>query len=155
MWFQLLAKPFAFAFLAFTYYFSKKPAEYSRLIWDVTLSVLIIALTSTFILIYVAPGFAFSSYRILGIYTRAFNLVCLFYITIHTLRSHLATQDSKTILTPFGYMLLGIGQYSLLIWAVDNSELAFYGDLVLRWIALVLFLLIAYQAFYRSHKKGS
>jgi len=50
-------------------------------------------------------------------------------------------------------MLLGIGQYSLLIWAVDNSELAFYGDLVLRWIALVLFLLIAYQSFYRSPKR--
>jgi hypothetical protein len=154
MWFQLLARPFAFAFLAFTYYFSKKPSKNTRLIWDITLSVLIVALTSMFVLFFVAPSFALSNYRFLGIYIRAFNIVCLLYITLHTIRSHLDAQDSKTILTPFGYILLGISQYSVAIWAVDNSKFAFYGGLVLRWIGLILFLLIAYATFFRTPKRS-
>ena len=153
-WFQLLSRPYAFVFLAFTYYFSKQSSKNTRLIWDITLSVLIVALTSMFVLLCVAPSFALSNYRILSIYTRAFDIVCLLYITIHTLRSHLEAQDSKTILTPFGYMLLGIGQYSLLIWAIDGATFAFYGDLVLRWIALVLFLLIACRTFFGSQKRS-
>ena len=124
-WFQLLFKPFAFAFLAFTYYFSKKPSKNTRLMWDITLSALIVALTSMVVLFFVAPFTSlFSNYRIVSIYTWSFNIVCLLYITIHTLRSHLAAQDSNTILTPFGYILLGIGQYSLLIWSVDGSTLS-------------------------------
>jgi hypothetical protein len=155
-WFQLLSRPFAFAFLAFTYYFSKKPSRNTRLIWDITLSVLIVALTSLFVLFFVAPSFALDNYRILSIYIRVFDLVCLLYITIHTLRSHLQAQDSKTILTPFGYMLLGISQYSLLIWSVGNvnDKFPFYGGLALRWLGLVLFLLIAYRTFYGSKKRS-
>jgi len=159
-WFQLLFKPFAFAFLAFTYYFSKKPLK-KPLIWDITLSALIVALTSMVVLLFVAPSFTFgnsltfSNYRIVSIYVWTFDIVCLLYITIHTIRSHLEAQDSKTILSPFGYMLLGIGQYSLLIWSVDGATLAFYGDLVLRWAGLVLFLLIAYRAFGGSQKRSS
>ena len=79
-------------------------------------------------------------------------MVCLLYIAIHTLRSHLEAQKSKTILTPFGYMFLGISQYSFVIWAFDNSKFAFYGGLVLRWIGLALFLLIAYRTFYGSKR---
>lgn len=156
MWFQLLARPFAFAFLAFTYYFSKKPSKNTRLIWDITLSVMIVALTSLFILFLVSPGLALDNYRLLSIYIRSFNIVCLVYITIHTIRSHLKTQDSKTILTPFGYLLLGIGQYSLLIWNVGdvNDKFPFYGGLALRWTGLVLFLLIAYRTFYGSKKRS-
>jgi hypothetical protein len=151
-WFQLLARPFAFVFLTFTYYFSKKTKKNTRLMGNATLSILIVALTSFFVLFLVAPSFALSDYRILTIYTRAFDMVCLLYITIHTLRSHLEAQESKTILTPFGYMLLGISQYSFVIWAVDNSKFAFYGGLVLRWMGLVLFLLIAYRTFYRPKR---
>jgi hypothetical protein len=121
---------------------------------DITLSALVVTLTSLFILFFVAPQFALSNYHILSIYTRVFNIVCLLYIAIHTLRSHLGSQDSKTILTPFGYVLLAVGQYSLLIWSVDNSQLAFYGGLLLRWIGLVLFLIIAYHTFYGKHKRS-
>jgi hypothetical protein len=154
MWFQLLARPFAFAFLAFTYYFSKKPSKNTRLIWDITLSVIIVALTSLFIVFLVAPGLALDNYSLLSIYIRSFNIVCLVYITVHTIRSHLETQDSKTILTPFGYLLLGIGQYSLLIWNVGdvNDKFPFYGGLALRWFGLLLFLLIAYRTFYGSKR---
>jgi len=153
-WFQLLARPFAFAFLAFTYYFSKKPAKNTRLIWDTTLSVLIVVVASLFFLFFVAPQFTLDNYHILSIYIRAFNIGCLLYITAHTLRSHLKSQDSNTILTPFGYTFLGIGQYSLLIWNMGDmsNKFPFYGGLVLRWIGLVLFFLIAYRTFYGSQR---
>ncbi len=155
-WFQLLLRPFSILFLAFTYYFSKKSSKNTRLMWDVTLSTIIVALTSL--------AFSFLSPRnsnweiimVLSIFVRIFNIVCLLYITIHTLRSHLAAQDSKTILTPFGYLFLLIGQYSLLIWDTGDvrNEFPFYGGLVLRWIGLVLFLLIAYRTFYGANKRS-
>jgi hypothetical protein len=122
--------------------------------WDITLSVLIVALTSMFVLFFVAPSYALSDYHTLTIYTRVFDIVCLLYITIHTIRSHLEVQESKTILTPFGYILLGISQYSFVIWAVDNSKFAFYGGLILRWIGLGLFLLIACRTFFGSQKRS-
>jgi hypothetical protein len=154
-WLQLLARPFAFAFLTFTYYFSKKPSKNTRILWDITLSALIVTLTSAFILIFVAPQFALSNYRFLSICIRLFDIICLLYISIHTLRSHLTAQDSKTVYTPFGYILLGISQYSVLIWAIDGGELAFYGGLVLRWIGLIIFLLISYKTFHSSASKES
>ena len=124
--------------------------------WDVTLSVIIVALTSLIILFFVAPQFAINNYLVLSIYVRIFNIFCLLYITIHTLRSHLVAQDSKTILTPFGYLFLLIGQYSLLIWNMGDisNEFPFYGGLLLRWIGLVLFLLIAYRTFYGANKRS-
>ena len=155
-WFQLLLRPFSILFLAFTYYFSKKSSKNSRLMGDVTLSAIIVALTSMVIFFFVAPQFAIGNYRVLSIYVRIFNIMCLLYITIHTLRSHLASQDSKTILTPFGYLFLLIGQYSLLIWDTGDvtKEFPFYGGLLLRWIGLVLFLLIAYRTFYGANKRS-
>jgi hypothetical protein len=155
-WFQLLLRPFSILFLAFTYYFSKKSSKNIRLMWDVTLSAIIVALTSLVIFFFVAPQFEMGNYRILSIYVRIFNMLSLLYITIHTLRSHLATQDSKTILTPFGYLFLLIGQYSLLIWDTGDvrNEVPFYGGLVLRWIGLILFLLIAYRTFYGADKRS-
>jgi hypothetical protein len=151
-WFQLVSRPFAFAFLAFTYYFSKQ--KNSRLLWDLTLSILIVALSSAFVMFLVAPSVAMSDYHTLSIFVRILNIVFLLYIILHTIRSHLEAQNSKTILTPFGYMFLVISQYSLLIWGFDNNDFAFYGALVLRWTGLVLFLLIAYRTFYRTQKRS-
>jgi hypothetical protein len=152
-WLQLLARPFAFGFLTFTYYFSKKPTKNTQPLWDITLSALIVTLTSAFILIFIAPQFAISNYRFLSMSVRIFDIICLLYISAHTLRSHLEAQDKKTIYTPFGYILLAISQYSIFIWVLDNSDLAFYGGLVLRWIGLIVFLLISYKTFCSSHQR--
>ena len=153
-WFQLLARPFAFAFLTFTYFFSNKPST-KRPLWNISLSVLLVALMSLLILFLVAPQFAMSNYRFLGICVRIFNLICLLYISVHTLRSHLEAKDSKTILIPFGFIFLGIGQYSILIWSLENGDVAFYGGLTLRWIGLALFLLTAYRSFYSKQRSSS
>src|SRR3972149_7489053 len=83
-WFQLLTRPFAYVFLAFTYYFSKKPSSY-RLLWDITLSALLVVSMAIFTIFIVAPQVApiltFSDYRIAGIYVKIFSLICLLYIS--------------------------------------------------------------------------
>jgi hypothetical protein len=67
----------------------------------------------------------------------------------------LEAKDSKTILIPFGFIFLGISQYSLLIWATgDGGDVSFYGGLALRWVGLALFLWTAYRSFYGSQKGG-
>ena len=152
-WLQLLARPFAFAFLVFTYYFSNKSSK-ARLPWNITLSVLIVALTSLVVLFFVVPQSALGSYRTIGVYARVFCLICLIYISAHTLRSHLQAQNSKTILTPFGFIFLAISQYSVMIWAYEGGDLAFYSGLVIRWIGLGIFLLVAYRSFY-GNKRSS
>jgi len=66
----------------------------------------------------------------------------------------MAKPDSTTLLIPLGYILLAIGQYSLIIWALDGSMSAWWGALALRWGGLAIFLYIAYVTFYGSQKKG-
>ena len=153
-WLQLLARPFAFLFLTFTYYFSKKPSKNTRIIWDVILSVLLVTLTVLAISIFVAPQFNLSNYRIVGVYVRIIDLACLIYISIHTLRSHLGSKDpSNTILTPIAFMLLAVSQYSILSWAVDGGLFAFWGGILIRLISLSIFLVIAIPIFF-SRKVG-
>jgi hypothetical protein len=146
-WIQLLTRPFAFAFLTFTYYFSKKSSN-KRHLWDITLSIIIVALTAVFIYSFVAPQFALSNYRVLGIFTRG---ACLIYISINTLRSNLESHNSKTILTPLGFFFLAISQYALLAWSIEgDGDFTFYSAIVIRFIGLLMFLAIAYQTFYQK-----
>jgi hypothetical protein len=151
-WLQLLARPFAFLFLTFTYYFSKKPSKNTRILYDTMLSLLLVTLTVLVVLVFVAPQFNMSNYRIVAIYVRVTDLACLVYISVHTLRSHLESKDpSNTILTPIAFMLLGVSQYSILSWAIDGGLFAFWGGIVLRLISLTIFLVISYRIFYLRH----
>jgi hypothetical protein len=151
-WLQLLARPFAFLFITFTYFFSKKPSKNTRIIWDTILSILLVALTALVILIFVAPQLNLSNYRVVGIYVRTIDIACLVYISIHTLRSHLESKDSSTtILTPIAFMLLAVSQYSILSWAIDGGLFSFWSGIVLRLISLCIFLVISYRIFYCRH----
>lgn len=151
-WVQLLARPFAFLFLAFTYYFSKKLSKKTQILYNIILSVLFIALTALVISIFVAPQFNLSNYRVVGTYIRALDLVCLVYISIHTLRSHLESKDpANTVLAPIAFMLLGVSQYSVLTWAIDGSLFAFYGGIVIRHMSLIIFLFISLKVRYGHH----
>ena len=152
-WLQLLSRTFAYAFLVVTYYFSKKPSKNSQIIWNIVLSLLIVALLSSVAAVIIVPQFTVNSYQATQIYVRIFNIICLAYISIHTLRSHLKNSEPATIVIPFGFILFGISQYSILIWAIDGSNFAFIGGLVLRLAALAVFLIVAYRTFYGSKKK--
>lgn len=154
-WQQLLLRAFAFAFLAITYYFSKQTARSSKLLWNITLTFLICILVILLLLSFTAPQFTQQNYQFASVCVRVFNMSCLLYIIIHTLRSHVEKPDPTTIMIPFGYLLLGIGQYSLLIWAVDTSILAFFAGLASRLAALAVFLFVAYKTFYGSWKRGN
>lgn len=152
---QLFSRTFAYCFLVVTYYFSKKPSINSRIRWDITLSLLVVALAASIVVAIIIPQFAVDSYQAAQIYVRIFNIICLFYISIHTLRSHIKKPDQTTIWIPFGFILFGISQYSLLIWAIDESIFAFNGALVLRLAALTIFLFVSYLAFNYSSKRSS
>jgi hypothetical protein len=153
LWVQLITRTFAFVFLAITYYFSEKPSN-TRLLWDFTLSLLIVAAAVLFPLGFLAPQFASDSYNAFQVYIRVFTVPCLVYIAIQTLRSHIKNPDPTTIWIPQGFILLAISQYSLLFWYTDASYPAFWGAMALRLAALAIFLFVSYRTFYRGSKKG-
>jgi hypothetical protein len=148
-WIQFLARTFAFVFLAVTYYFSKKTSKNIRLLWNITFSLLIVCLVGLFLLSFIFPQITASSYSASQLYVRVFNIICLSYIAIHTLKSHISKPDPTTIWTPLGFILLAISQYSLLFWYSDNSLAAFTGSLVLRLMALSVFLAVSYRSFHK------
>jgi uncharacterized membrane protein len=147
-WLQLFTQAYAFAFLAATYYFSKKPAQNTRLWWDITYAALGFAAVVSYLVVFEPPMFGLPSYKTVDEYFRLFNIFCLAYISIHTLRSHASKPDPKTIWIPLSYLLLGFSQYSFLIWSIDSSFAAYFGAHFLRLSGLVILLFVAYQAFY-------
>ena len=152
LWIQFLARTFAFVFLALTYYFSKKTSKNTRLLWDITFSLLIVSLIALFLVAFIFPQITSSSYTASQMYVRVFNVICLSYIVIHTLRSHIKKPDPTTIWIPLGFILLAISQYSLLFWYIDNSLAAFTGSLVLRLMALTVFLVVSYRSFHERKR---
>ena len=153
LWLPLLTRTFAFVFLATTYLFSNWKSKSSQVLGEISISLLIIALASSFLLVFVASQFAFAGYSQANVYLRIFNVICLSYIVICTLRSHVKNPNLTTIWIPFGFIFLAISQYSLLFWYIDSSFSAFVGSLVVRFAGLAIFLFVAYQTFYSSDKK--
>ena len=148
---QLFVRAFASLFLVMTYYFSKA-AKKPRLLWNTTLGVLAAIFTVLIILGIIAPQSLWPDYRLAHIFVRGFGLICFVYISIHSLKHHTEKSDPTTLMTPLGYILLGIGQYSALIWAIDRSFFALFGGLALRLAGLAIFLFVSYRTFYNSEK---
>ena len=155
LWLQLVARAFAFMFLALTYYFSEKPPKNSQILKNVTFSLIVVAIVTLFVAIMFMPQLSFDTYRAASGYVRFFIIFCLIYVIIHVLRSHMAKPDPTTLMIPLGYILLAISQYSLIIWATDASMFAWWGALALRWGGLAIFLFVAYVTFYGSQKKAN
>lgn len=149
-WLQLFTQAYAFAFIAVTYYFSKKPSERTRLWWDITYAGLVFAAVVSYLVVFEPPMFGLPSYKTVDEYFKLFNIICLAYISIHTLRSHASRPDPKTIWIPLSYLLLGFSQYSSLIWSLDSSFSAYVGAHFLRLSGLLVFLFVVYQAFYST-----
>src|SRR3990170_6504292 len=84
-WLQLFTQAYAFAFLAATYYFSQKEFERRRLWWEITFAGLIFAIVISFLIVFEPPVFGLPSYRTVDEYFRIFNIICISYISIHTL----------------------------------------------------------------------
>lgn len=153
-WIQLFFRAASFLFLLITYLFSGTIKKRNKL-WTTSIGVLIAILAFLILLSIFSPQTLGSDYTSAQKYVRVFNLICIFYIICHILKSHIAQpEDPITLLFPFGYISLGIGQLLQIIWAVDNSLLAFWIGIAFRLIGLTIFLLIAYKIFYSSEKEG-
>ena len=119
---SLVMRTFAVVFLAFTYYFSREPSRNSRFVWIITLSLIIVGLTTFCLSLISAPLMTIGISASFGIFLRILALVCLSYICIHTLRSHIKKPDPTTIWIPLGFLLLlAVSQYSQLIRAADRG----------------------------------
>jgi hypothetical protein len=156
-WVQLLVRAFAFLFLTVTYYFSKSTKR-PKLLWNITLAVLTAIFAILIILVITSQQYLWQNYLLARVCAMGFSLICLSYISIHALKSHIEQSDSTTLMIPFGYILLGIGQYSSLIWAVNsvNSNVfALFGGLTLRLAGLAVFLFVSYRTFYSLKMKGT
>lgn len=147
-WLALLTRTFAFVFLATTYVFSSVNSKKGQIIGEIMTSILAITLAVLLLLAFVAPQFATEGYYQANEYLRVLNVICLAFISIRTLQSHIRNPDPKTILIPFGFIFLTISQYSLLFWYFDSSYSAWIGSLVTRCIGLAVFLFVALRAFY-------
>jgi hypothetical protein len=149
---QLVLRAFAFVFLVVTYYFSRKSWENARWLWNATLAVLIVALITSFIIV-IIPAVALPNYNNASVFVRILNVVCLGYICLHTLRSHLEKPDPETILIPIGYLLFALSQYALIFYAIDSSMSAWWSSLAVRWAGFALFLYVTFRSFYSSKKE--
>jgi hypothetical protein len=152
-WLQLLPRTFAFLFLAVTYFFSREHSRKSHLMWNLSISLLIFVLVTFIISGIINPQLASGDYLASSIYFRFCNLICLSYISIHTLNSHIKTLETSTIVIPFGFILQGISQYSIIIFSVDRSLFAWWGAMALRFASLAVFLFVSYKAFYSMDKQ--
>jgi len=147
-WPQHITRTFAFIFLATTYYFSNK-SKNKRTFWNLTLSLLIIALIILSIILIVTPQFELTKYQYVQWYLiRPLNLICLLYVSIHSLRSHIKEPDPTTIWIPLGFILLAASQFTLALWYLNYSSLVFWAGLALRSLGLAVFFIVAILTFY-------
>jgi hypothetical protein len=152
-WLQLSLRSFAFAFLALTYYFSKKSIHKTRIWWNIALSVLIVALLVSCAIVFVIPQFGVSAYRVSGAYTRVFNVLCLAFISTYTIRSYLKKRDPATGGSALGYIQLAISQFLLIFWFAYWDYNVFWTAMIFLLSGILVFVFVSYNAFYGT-KKG-
>jgi hypothetical protein len=149
VWLQLSARAFAFAFLALSYYFAKKPSKNSRVWWNMTLSILIVALMMSFVWVVISPQ-SKSAYLLGEACFRVFNVVCLVFICIHTLRIYLKKNEPAIGSTAFGYIQLALSQFLLIFWATYLNLMIFWAAMILLVSGLSFIVAVSYHALYRS-----
>ena len=148
-WLQLFTQAYAFAFLAVTYYFSKS-SKHKNIRWNLTYAGLVFVAVISYLIIFEPPMLELPSYKTVDEYFRLFNILCLSYIFVHTLRNHLSKPDPKTFWIPLSYLLLAFGQYSSLIWSLETVLVANVGAHILRIAGLLVFVFVVYQTFFGS-----
>lgn len=147
---QLFARSFAFAFLALTYYFSKKPSKNSRILWNVTYSILIVALAMSFIFVVDYPQFDVSTYQAGELFTRIFNVACLSYIIIHTTRSYFEDPKNTAKWLPVGFGLFAVSQLLVLVWDFSLNINIFVAAMTLLLLGVAVLVVGSYLAFNKS-----
>ena len=148
-WLQLFTQAYAFVFLAVTYFFSKS-SKRKNTQWNITYAALALVAVISYLIIFEPPMLELPSYKTVDEYFRLFNILCLSYIFVYTLRSHLSKPEPKTLWIPLSYLLLAFGQYSSLIWSLESVFVANVGAHILRIAGLLVFVFVVYQTFFGS-----
>lgn len=158
-WFAHFTRVFAFVFLAVTYYFSKKSEK--RLLWGLTLSLLIVAFVASALILIYTPQGALSQYAVALTFIRILSILVLTYIIIHTFRIHLANPKQTPFWIPLGFLFFALSQFLLLTiillrgsFASSYTDILGWGGLAARLVGLAIFLFVAYRIFYSSEGMG-
>jgi len=158
-WLRVFTEGYAFAFIALTYFFSKKHSRKSRLLWNGVYSVLILTAVFLFIVLVEPPTYGLPDLAVGNRDVLLFNIICIAYVSIFTLRNYFLNPDPASTLVPFGYLLLGFSQYSLLILSMGSNLVALVGAIFLRLLGLMVFVWISYKSFYapwkQPHEEGT
>jgi hypothetical protein len=151
---QLVARTFAFLFIAITYYFSKKQTKNSRFLWKITLTVVITLFLISLLIVNLPNLDNVPSYRTADTWFRVISLIIILFICIHTFRSHIEKPDPTTIWIPIGYIFLAVSQYSVLLFSIvmDIGHYTVFGALILRLVFLSIFLFVAFRSFCHVEK---
>ena len=139
---SLIMRTFSFVFIAFTYFFSTKPSKFGRFVWIIPLSSIIVGIATVCLYIIREPLSVTGISTSLGFLLRLLGLLCLSYVCINTLRSHIKNLEPTTIRIPLGFIMLAISQYSQLIRVADSNYLygvSFIGGIIARFIGLAIF----------------
>ena len=158
-WFAHFTRVFAFIFLAITYYFSKKSEK--RLLWDLTLSLVIVAFIASALALLYAPRDILSNYTVALTFVRILSLAVLSYIIIHTFRIHTANPNLTPYWVPLGFLFFALSQFLLLTCTLLRGSLDSNCTDTLSWVAfavrlagLTIFLFVTYRTFYSSEGMG-
>lgn len=152
---QILAQAYAFAFLATSYYFSKKTAKNMRVWWMLAYPALFVAILYVYLVIIVPPHFGLPNYQDSDQALQIFNIIFLAYISVHTLRTENKNPTRNKIWIPYAFLLLGFSQFTLLVWSLDSSFIAYVAAYFLRIVSLLIFLFVTYRTFYNPIEKGA
>jgi len=158
-WFAHFTRLFAFIFLAITYYFSNKSEK--RLLWDLTLSLLIVAFIASALALIYTPQDTLSNYTVALTFVRILSVVVLSYIIIHTFRIHTANPNLTPYWISVGFLFLALSQFlaltcTLLRGSLDSNytDTISWGAFAIRLAGLAIFLFVTYRTFYSSAGMG-
>ncbi|MCP8304863.1 MAG: hypothetical protein H3Z50_05280 [archaeon] len=149
LWLRLITQSLGFAFVAFTYYFSSKTERATKYFLSLVSLASAISILLFFGASFVAPPFLeLPSVNVVDEFFRIGNLVFLGYVIYHLVKylemSHEAI--SGLIWAPSAFSLLWLAQYSLFIWGIDGSQIAFVFAHVARLASLILLIRIYYMS---------
>ncbi len=140
LWLRLLSLSYGFSLLAVSYYYKHKQGDKLKFTLR-TLSVSAIPIMTTIfvILMIIPPVFQLPSYEQVDEYFRVFNMVVLAYVFKSALNSIIEQGKKEFVYIPAAYAVLWLGQYSALIFSLDDSLSAFIAMHIAKVIGLALF----------------
>ena len=149
LWLRLITQSFGFAIVAFSYYFSSKTERPTKYPLGLITFASIISILLVFAALIVSPPFLqVPSTNVFDEYFRITNLVFLGYIIYHLVKHLKASEETlfSLIYAPSAFSLMWLAQYSLLIWGLDGSPVAFVLAHLARLASLILLIRIYLQS---------